>query len=125
MGSCFRDSFEEFMHSLATRDRDSFQKFLDEATFVFAILPPSRTFESLQSYQMSQEHWFGGSTGSFVYEIAKTEEGDNLALGIVRATYSNVDDNMNTFTLELWISFVFKKHEECWKMSFVQNTRIE
>lgn len=121
----FRDDFEQFVHSLAAKDRSTFNRFLDERAFSFAILPPSRTFDSLNDYERSQDHWFGGATGTFVYTVERVQEGADLALGVIKASYSNVDSNSNPFTLELWISFVFKKVNRLWKMVYVQNTQIQ
>jgi ketosteroid isomerase-like protein len=121
----FGTDFKTFMQALATKDRDTFETFLDKETYSFAILPPSRTFDTLASYRASQEHWFEGKIGSFTYTITLAEEVESMAFGVVRAVYKNVGDDGKPFSLELWISFIFKKLGHGWKMVFVQNTQIQ
>lgn len=121
----FKTSFDQFMHALATKDRLTFNTFLDAKAFSLAILPPSRTFDSLRAYEASQDSWFKGTSGSFEYTVERAEEEAQLALGVVRAKYSNIDAQGKPFAMDLWISFVFKNIDNHWKLLFVQNTRVE
>ena len=124
MHETFDAAFNSFMKALATKDRATFQSFLAPDAFAQAILPPSRSYTSLAAYEASQDHWFESRTGSFEFKVIRTEEADRLAFGLVKATYSNVDTSGKPFTMELWISFVFRKSGNGWKMMFVQNTPI-
>jgi len=56
--------------------------------------------------------------------VEREEEATDMALGVVKARYSNVDPEGKAFSFDLWISFVFRRLNEEWKMVFVQNTRI-
>ncbi len=120
----FESGFEDFMRALAAKNRSAFKKFLDKKVYSFAILPPSRTYDTLDAYRASQDHWFDGATGSFDYTVKLAQESGAMALGLVQAVYKNTSTDGKPFTLNLWISFVFKKCDAGWKLVFCQNTQI-
>ena len=121
----FRSQVETFLNAVKNRDRTTFEKFFDHELEFTAILPGGRVFNDVPSFLESQADWFDGKTGTFNFLIERIQTSKNLGHALAKVKYQNVDQSGRPFTLDIHISFVFKKIKGKWFVIHDQNTVLK
>lgn len=119
----FHREMERFLAAVKSRDRGTFNRYLDSRVFVTALLPGGKVFKDVEAFQRSQDGWFEGATGRFDYQIERTDSTGDLGFAWAKVTYANSDAGTD-FELGIYITFVFRRLDGRWYLTHDQNTVV-
>ncbi len=121
----FQSSVQALLDSVKSRDFSTFEKFFNRDLEFKAVLPGGKVFNDIPSFMASQADWFKGSTGNFDFELDRTELSGDLGAAFANVIYKNIDAKGESFSLEIYISFLFRRIGHQWFLTHDQNSVLK
>ena len=124
MKSNFAIFFDGFLARVKSKDFSVLADVVDERVPLRVLLPYGAPITDHQEFIEGQRNYFENPETSFEYDIVTTEESDNIGFGccITKVKIREVD-SLQQFTNQ--ISFLFKKYDGRWILTFDQNTKLD
>lgn len=89
------------------------------------ILPSGALSLDAAKYRQMLQPWFEGGGWTFKAREVHREVGQDLALVLLDVDYDEADRGGQPYHLDHWLTLVFRKTDQGWKLVFDQNTKQE
>lgn len=121
--SCdFDCTLSRHLQALEQHDWALFESTLGEAQLPL-ILPNGDLSMEGERYRAMLQPWFAEGGWTFKAREVHREVGSDVALVLLDVDYDEADRNGQPYHLDHWLTLVFRKSGDSWKLVFDQNTK--
>ncbi|WP_169976891.1 Cif family virulence factor [Tautonia rosea] len=120
----FRESLEEHLRAIKSRDLPSLMMTLPEGELTL-IRPDGRCLRSVDEYVALYRDWFASSTWTIETRLEELTECDALGLAIVHVTYRDEPPDRDRWLQRAFHTFAFAREGSRWVLIHDQATPIQ
>lgn len=117
----FDCSVNKHLQALADKDWPAFEQTLSHDTLPF-ILPNGKRSMSAKRYREMLEPWFADKSWRFQAKELHRRVGADLGIVLLDVDYDEPERDGKPYHLDHYLTLVFAKEGEQWKLVFDQNT---
>ena len=117
----FKEVLEVHLRAVKDKDLDIFIKTISSED-VTLIMPNGVLISGSEAFIEFHKDWFSDKDWALNYEILKIEEGEEISLALLKVDYKDIDSKGNEYSLNYYLTLLFKKIEGKWGLIYDQNT---
>lgn len=88
------------------------------------ILPNGKHSKSLDEYRSTNEEWFKDKDWKLNYEILEKKISGNIGIVLSKIFYHDKNQKGEDYSFQYFLTLIFEKIKDDWKLVFDQNTII-
>jgi ketosteroid isomerase-like protein len=117
----FKEVLEIHLKAVKDRDLDQFITTINNED-VTLILPNGVLISGRTKFIEFHKDWFSDKDWAMDYEILKIDSGKEISLALLKVDYKDIDSKGNEYTLNYYLTLLFKMSEDKWGLIYDQNT---
>lgn len=120
----FDCALQTHLKAIQEKDWESFEQTLTRSSLPF-ILPNGVMMTDAQQYRDALQPWF--EAGGWQFSAKEIHRNVTAEMGVVLldVDYDEADRDGKPYHLDHYLTLIFKKEKEAWRLVFDQNTRYE
>lgn len=120
----FDCSLNKHLQAIADKDWSAFEQTLSRETLPF-ILPNGKRSMSAERYRETLEPWFADKSWRFQAKELYRNVGADLGMVLLDVDYDEPERDGKPYHLDHYLTLVFAKEGQQWKLVFDQNTAYQ
>lgn len=117
----FDMALERHLKAIADRDLAAFKASVTSGATLFTIVQNGHAFTRPEETIRLHEEWFARDNWSWKGEVEHKILGEDMGVALIRYRYQ---DSPDAEPFSTWLTFVFKKENDDWRLVHDQNTLI-
>lgn len=117
----FKEVLEIHLRAVKDKDLDIFATTISQGD-VTLIMPNGALISGREDFIEFHKDWFSDEDWALNYEILKIEEGEEISFALLKVDYKDIDSKGNEYSLNYYLTLLFKKSEGKWGLIYDQNT---
>ena len=89
------------------------------------VLPNGSLLASIDELKDFYKEWFDDLDWEISHKVVFSEVSNELGYGVITAVYQDIDDEGESFDIDLTMSVVMRLVDDKWVMVLTQNTELE
>jgi ketosteroid isomerase-like protein len=119
----FSVALSRHLAAISARDMAGIEATITEGDALMLVLPNGKRTATRKEYIEFHKTFFAASSWKMRFEPVSEVIGSDVAVATVHSYYSDVDEG-KPINAENWLTFVFKKEKNGWRLVSDQNTRL-
>jgi ketosteroid isomerase-like protein len=120
----FESALRTHLAAIETKDFDSLVETITESDTLTLIFPDGERWDTRKQYVDFHRGWFKETNWHMTFKIERLIERGEMGTAFVRYTYDATDADGKTKHSDTWLTLVFVKEKNGWRLVFDQNTKI-
>jgi ketosteroid isomerase-like protein len=117
----FQEVLQIHLRAVKDKDLDIFITTISKED-VTLIMPNGVLINGRENFIEFHKDWFSDKDWTLNYEILKIEEGEEISYALLKVDYKDIDSDGNEYSLNYYLTLLFKKSEGKWGLTYDQNT---
>ena len=117
----FKEVLKIHLKAVKDKDLDIFITTISKED-VTLIMPNGVLISGREKFIEFHEDWFSDKDWVLNYEILKIEEGEEISFALLKVDYNDIDSRGNEYSLNYYLTLLFKQSEGKWSLIYDQNT---
>ena len=117
----FNEVLEIYLSAVKSKDVDLLVTTIGNED-VTLIMPNGVLISGRENFVEFHKDWFLDKDWTLNYDILKIEEGKEISFALLKVDYKDIDSKGNEYSLNYYLTLLFKKSEEKWGLIHDQNT---
>ncbi|MCW8879997.1 MAG: nuclear transport factor 2 family protein [Kangiellaceae bacterium] len=122
-GCGFKCTLQKHIDAIQERDFQKFETTITQGKELTFILPNGKFYQSTDEYKSLLKDWFAQDGWTFSPKIISQVEGQDMASALLLIDYREKNRNGKPYHLKHFLSLVFKKEGDEWRLIHDQNTK--
>lgn len=118
-------TLDAHLAAIQSRDLDALLVTVTSGDDLTLIFPDGEKLDRRSQYVEFHESWFADKSWQMDMKMVNLMETAELGHALVKYRYTSPDASGNPKASVAWLALTFAKEDECWRLVFDQNTRIE
>ena len=120
----FKCTLDIHIDAIKSRNFQKFETTITQGEELTFILPNGKFFRSTKEYKSLLKDWFSQQGWTFSPEVISLVEGIDMASVLLQVDYREQNRKGKPYHLQHYLSLVFKKEGESWRLIHDQNTKV-
>ncbi|SHJ20062.1 YybH family protein [Lutispora thermophila] len=117
----FKEVLNLHLKAIENKDLETFITTISKED-VTLIMPNGTLINGREEFIEFHKDWFSDKDWTLNYEILKIEEGEEASFALLKVNYKDIDFNGNEYSLNYYLTLLFKKIDGEWGLIYDQNT---
>ncbi len=121
----FQEALVEHLGAIRARNLEKVLATLPSEGPVNVVLPNGSLLASIDELKDFYKEWFDDLDWEISHKVVFSEVSNELGYGVITAVYQDIDDEGESFDIDLTMSVVMRLVDDKWVMVLTQNTELE